>query len=104
MPHWGCVMAFIQIVEYETDRADEMQALMDESEQVTGQERGYERMMVTQDRDNPNHYLVIVEFPSYEVAMANSRRPETDQFAKQMAEFVTSGPTYHNLEVRMRED
>jgi hypothetical protein len=29
------------------------------------------------DRDRPNRYVTIVEFPSYEAAMENSRRPET---------------------------
>ena len=30
--------------------------------------------------------MVIAEFESYELAMENSARPETDAFAKQMAE------------------
>jgi hypothetical protein len=43
--------------------------------------------------------VTIVEFPSYEEAMANSARPETDQMAKQLAALCTSGPNFHNLDV-----
>lgn len=90
-------MAFIQIVEYETDRADELQALMDEAEERGDGSYSYQ---LTQDHDRPNHYMMIVEFPSYEAAMANSARPETDRLAKQMSTMTTSGPRYHNLDVR----
>ncbi len=81
-------MSFIQIIEYETDRADEMKAAA-----------GF-RLVVTQDRDRPNHYFTIVEFPSYEAAMEASARPETDAFAKEMAALCTSGPRYYNLDVQ----
>ena len=33
--------------------------------------------MLTRDRDRPNTYVDIVEFPSYEDAMKNSELPET---------------------------
>ncbi len=59
------------------------------------------RLVVTQDRDRPNHYFTIVEFPSYEVAMETSARPETDAFAKEMAALCTSGPRYYNLDVQV---
>jgi quinol monooxygenase YgiN len=93
-------MTFIQIIEYETDRADEMQAMMDrEDTEQAGEQPGFTRLAVTHDRDNPRRYMVIVEFPSYEEAMTNSKRPETGEFAARMGEMVSSGPRYHNLEV-----
>ncbi len=58
------------------------------------------RLVVTQDRDRPNGYFTIIEFPSYEVAMENSARPETDAFAKEMAALCTSGPRFYNLDVQ----
>lgn len=58
------------------------------------------RLTITQDHDQPNRYVTIVEFPSYEEAMENSRQPETDAFAKQMAALCTSGPRFLNLEVK----
>jgi quinol monooxygenase YgiN len=95
-------MSFIQIIEYETDRADEMQAMMDEDSRAgeqSGEQPPFTRLAVAHDRDNPRRYMVIVEFPSYEEAMTNSKRPETGEFAARMGEMVSSGPRYHNLEV-----
>jgi len=94
-------MGFIQIIEYETDRPDEMMALGDENMARVGDTPPFTRLAVTQDRDNPNRYLTIVEFPSYEAAMANSDDPGTSDFAARMAALCTSGPTFHNLDVRM---
>jgi hypothetical protein len=92
-------MSFIQIIEYETDRADEMQALADaRMADMPPAPPGF-RLTVTRDRDKPNHFFTIVEFPSYEEAMDNSAKPETDAFAREMAALCTSGPRYYNLEV-----
>jgi hypothetical protein len=94
-------MSFIQIIEYETDRPDEMKALGDaRMAEMPPPPDGF-RLVVTRDRDNPNRYFTIVEFPSYEVAMENSARPETDEFAKRMAELCTSPPRFYNLDVQM---
>ena len=94
-------MSFIQIIEYETDRPDEMMALGNENMQRAGDAPPFTRLAVTQDRDNPNRYLTIVEFPSYEAAMANSEDAGTADFATRMAALCTSGPRFHNLDVRM---
>jgi len=92
-------MSFIQIIEYETDRPDEMMAAgekrMTESEDIS-----FTRLATTVDRDNPGHYVTIVEFPSYEEAMANSAKPSTQEMAAEMAAMCTSGPTYRNLDVQ----
>jgi quinol monooxygenase YgiN len=93
-------MSFIQIIEYDTDRADEMLALGQARMAEMGDTPPGFRLTITQDRDNPNRYVTIVEFPSYEVAMENSGRPETDEFAKQMAALCTSGPSFRNLDVK----
>ncbi|GAB1691923.1 hypothetical protein [Krasilnikovia sp. M28-CT-15] len=44
--------------------------------------------------------VTIVEFPSYEAAMANSELPETGEFARQMAALCSNGPEFQNLEVK----
>lgn len=94
-------MSFIQIVEYETDRADEIAAVMNETAPPSAdQAPGFRRMAVTQDRDNPKRFMVILEFDSYEAAMENSNKPETDAMASQLGEMVTKGPIYHNLDVQ----
>ncbi|MEV0271404.1 MAG: hypothetical protein HOV71_16515 [Hamadaea sp.] len=95
-------MNFVQIVEYETERADEIAELMgkrrDEA-MASGERPPFTQLLVTRDRDNPNRYLTIIEFSSYDEAMANSDRPETDAMAKELAQLCTRGPVYHNLDV-----
>ena len=53
----------------------------------------------THDRDRPDTYILIVEFPSYEAAMANSALSETADFAERLAELCDSPPTFRNLDV-----
>jgi quinol monooxygenase YgiN len=91
---------FVQVIEYNSARIDEIRTL---GEKVAadrgGQPGGPQRILVTEDRDNPGHYLTIVEFDSYEAAMANSEDPATQAFAAQMAELVEGPPTFRNLNV-----
>ena len=94
-------MSFIQIVDYETDKAQQIDQQMRESMNATGGPMSFTRLEHTQDRDNPRHYMTIVEFPSYEAAMANSQRPETSAMAEQLKAMCTKGPTFTNLEVKM---
>ena len=56
-------MSFIQIIEYETDRADEMKALGDARMAEMPEPPAGFRLVVTQDRDRPNRYFTIIEFP-----------------------------------------
>lgn len=93
-------MGFIQIVEYETGRPDEMWALGEERIAGMGETPPGFRLTITQDRDNPQRYVTIVEFPSHEVAMEYSGQPDTDAFARKMAALCTDGPHFRNLDVR----
>ena len=70
-------MKFVQIIEYTTSKPDEVQAALDEFLAATEGKRANGRGMTTTDRDRPNTYCNIVEFPSYEAAMKNSELPET---------------------------
>lgn len=92
-------MAFIQIIDYVTSRIDEVQALSEKMRAERGTDTTVLRSTVTQDRDRPGHYLAIVEFDSYESAMENSGRPETQEFAQAMAELCDGPPTFYNLDV-----
>lgn len=94
-------MSFIQIIDYETDQPAEIDAAMRDALE-SGMQPGFTRMEHTRDHDNPNHFMTIVEFPSYEEAMANSSRPETDMMAQQLAAMCTSGPYYRNLDVQIQ--
>src|SRR5919108_621240 len=63
----GGAMGFIQIIEYQTDRPDEIQALLDEWDQASPNRLPGAKGTYCADRDNPGTYISIVEFPSYEV-------------------------------------
>jgi hypothetical protein len=43
--------------------------------------------------------MVIAEFESYELAMENSGRPETDAFARKMRELAEGEVTFGNYDV-----
>lgn len=92
-------MAFIQIVEYTTSRIDEVRTLSEKMRAERGSDTTVRRSTITEDRDKPGHYLAIIEFDSYESAMENSGRPETQEFAAKMAELCDGPATFHNLDV-----
>jgi len=92
-------MSFIQIIEYKTGRFDEVLALLDGWLGQTQGKRAATRGTLTQDHDEDGSYVQIVEFPSYEQAMANSSLPETTAFASRFAALCDAPPTFRNLDV-----
>ncbi len=97
-------MPFVQLIEFQTDRIDEFNALIDEWLKASDGWRAPTRATVTADRDRPGTYLQIVEFPSYEEAMENSNRPETGEFAQRVAALCKGDQVFRNLDVVRRED
>ena len=93
-------MAFVQTISFTTSQLDEITALEREYEGEQGaQAPGYRSTRILKDRDQENGYMVVAEFDSYELAMENSARPETDAFAKKMSELVDGPVTYGNYDV-----
>ncbi|MFJ4789087.1 hypothetical protein [Streptomyces sp. NPDC088794] len=91
---------FVQIVDFETDRIEEMRALAEETDQrLADRTGGPTHRLVLKDRNQPGHYLVVIEFNSYEEAMANSDDPETTRFAQQMAALCTRPPSFIDCDV-----
>ncbi len=90
---------FVQIIEMKTSRIDEVDALIDEIRSWGGP-MPVVRATMAADRDRPGYYLNIVEFESYEAAMANSERPETTEIAQRMASLCDEPPKFYNLDVR----
>lgn len=93
-------MTFVQLIEYETNRPDELNAVFEQWMKVTEGKRTVMHEMHTQDKDKPSHYVDIVEFPSYQKAMENSQLPETQQIAEQASALCTNEPRFVNLEVK----
>jgi hypothetical protein len=97
-------MTFIQVMEYQTARPQEMDALMDEWLAATEGKRTATHDVHAQDRDHPGRYVDIVEFPSYELAMRNSELPETQQIAARMRELCEADVRFLNLDVLRDEN
>ncbi|WP_433565576.1 cupin domain-containing protein [Nocardia sp. CA-151230] len=94
---------FVQTIEFTTTRLDEFNKNLDEWLTATQGKRAATHSMETRDRDRDNTYLQIVEFPSYEQAMANSAMPETTGFAESLAELCDGPALFRNLDL-VRED
>ncbi|MGW1723856.1 hypothetical protein ACWCQK_13115 [Streptomyces sp. NPDC002306] len=93
-------MKFVQIVDFETDRIDEMRALAEDADQrLADRDGGPTHRLVLQDRNQPNRYLVVIEFDSHEEAMSNSDDPETGKFAEQLAGLCTRPPSFTDCDV-----
>ena len=58
----------------------------------------------TADRDRPNTYVNIVEFPSYDDAMKNSEAPATKALSEKMMKLADGPPTFRNLDVKFEEN
>ncbi|GGP42551.1 hypothetical protein [Streptomyces melanogenes] len=100
-------MKFAQIIDFETERADEMRELIrqyEETARAQGRKLGPSHRTLLRDRANPNRYLAVVEFDSYEEAMANSDAPETTELAKQLAALSTRPPAFTDCDVAESED
>ncbi len=97
-------MAFVQVIEVTTTKVPEIEELMDEWLAATEGRRSARRSLLTRDRDRADTYVQVVEFPSYEAAMANSALPETAAFAEKLTALCTSGPTFRNLDVVRADD
>ena len=92
-------MSFIQIIEMRTKNFDELQALGEEFFEATEGKRTVRRSVVTRDRNDPERYVLVVFFDSYESAMENSNLPETAEFAEKQMPLLDGPPTFHDLDV-----
>lgn len=91
--------AFVQLIEFRTDRVDDFRALVDKWQTEIGSARTARWAVTGADRDRKGTYVQIVEFPNYEQAMANSEHPATKALAEQMAKLADGEATFRNLDV-----
>jgi hypothetical protein len=92
-------MEFIQVIEMRTADIDKIRAIDEEWEKATEGKRTARRSIVTQDRNDPDHYFALVFFDSYESAMENSQLPETQALSSEWTAAMTGPPTFHDLDV-----
>jgi hypothetical protein len=92
-------MGFVQIIEFRTSQPGELKALGEKWLEATEGRRTLQRELVCANRDDPGHYVEVVEFESYESAMKNSELPETQEIAAQMAALCDGPIRFLNLDV-----
>ncbi|MCZ4120567.1 ester cyclase [Streptomyces sp. H39-S7] len=92
-------MQFTQIIDFKTDQFNDMNQLMDRWVEQTKGKRTASHSVLGKDRADASHYVEIVEFPSYEEAMKNSRLPETERIFQEMVALCDGMPTFTDLDV-----
>jgi quinol monooxygenase YgiN len=97
-------VAFIQIIDFNTDRIEEIRSHAEELIAKTSGRRTTQRSILCRDRNDPNHFVNVVFFDSYESAMENSNLPETAEFAEKMAGLLSGEPSYLDLDVEWEQD
>lgn len=97
-------MPFIQLIEVVTDRFEEIESLIAEWREQTEGRRTVRKGTVGEDRDRPGTFIQIIEFDSYEDAMANSALPETSALAERLNKLCERPPVFRNLDVRFAEE
>ncbi|MFD0356875.1 ester cyclase [Streptomyces sp. NPDC127110] len=91
-------MTFVQLVDYRTHQPEAMNDLLDKYVAQSQGKRTVTHSVVGKDRDQTDHYVNFVEFPSYEEAMKNSNLPETDRMFHEMTALCDGMPTFTNLD------
>lgn len=92
-------MTFVQLIDCKTSRFDEMNRLLDTWVEQTKGKRTATHNIIGKDRSDASHLIEIVEFPSYEDAMRNSKLPETNRIFRDMVELCDETPTFTDLDV-----
>jgi quinol monooxygenase YgiN len=92
-------MKFVQIIEIKTSRFDDLEALHKQWLKDTEGIRTTLSERICEDRDNRGSYLIIVEFPSYEAAMANNDLPATNRISEGITSLADEPPVFRNLDI-----
>ncbi|CAM5504536.1 ABM domain-containing protein OS=Streptomyces violarus OX=67380 GN=FHS41_005987 PE=4 SV=1 [Streptomyces violarus] len=72
-------MKFVQIIDFETERLDEMEQMLRAGRRFAGRSGGPRQRMLLKDRDNPLRYLALIEFDYLRGGHAQQQRPRDQQ-------------------------
>jgi hypothetical protein len=97
------VAAYFQLIEIHTADYPELERRHEAWLAATEGERTVVREWILRDRDRPDTYLVMVEFPSEEAAAVNNGLAATGEIAAAMAALASEPPTFRNLDL-VRQD
>lgn len=92
--------AFVQLIEFDTDRIEEWDAIVDRWAAAIGTQRAVRWSLLGADRDRPGRHVAVVEFPGYAEAMANSGHSATAAFLKELQSICRTEPEFRNLDAR----
>ena len=92
-------MSFIQIIDFHTTDLESIKKSHEKWLAATEGKRTIRRDIVARDRNDPNHYVVLAFFDSYESAMENSALPETQASAEEFAAAATGGMSFLDLDI-----
>ena len=92
-------MSFIQTISFRARSEADLNRLLDEWQSDASNAPGFQRAWLLKDRDTPGAYMMSVEFSSYEEAMRNSARPETDAYAGRLGSLVEGEVEYRNYDL-----
>jgi len=91
--------AFVQLIEFRTDRPAELETIIDRWLTAIGTARTARWYITAADRDRTDTHLQLVEFPSYAQAMVNSAHSATAAFAAAVKRISTHDVIFRNLDV-----
>lgn len=92
-------MSYFQIIEIRTTDYAALEAAHEEWLAATEGQRTVVQEWICRDRDRPDTYLVIVEFPSEEAAAANNDLPATSRIAEALGNLAAEPPSFRNLDL-----
>jgi hypothetical protein len=87
----------IQLIEYWTDRFDEVDNLLTDWITDSQGQRTATRTRIGQDRHDSQHYIEVLEFSSVEDAELNSQLPVTDAVHQRFVPLCSRGPFFTDL-------
>jgi hypothetical protein len=92
-------VSFVQIIDMRTKNVEEIQSLEREWETATERARTLRRSIIGRDRNDPDRYVVLAFFDSYESAMTNSNLPETAEFGRRQSALLDGPMQFTDLDV-----
>lgn len=95
-------MEFVQTIAFTTKDIDTVRKTFESADR--SQMVGNPRSVLLKDRENPDRYLTVVTFDSYDDAMKNNDLPQTQEFAAKMRDAIGSEPEWGNFDLIQRDE
>ncbi len=91
---------FVQVMEFDSTNIEGLEDVSNRMHEEIGSDVPTSKATVTSDRERPGHFVVIVEFESYDEAMKLSNDPRMAKYAEEMNALADGPIKYYNLDVR----